>query len=377
MIYDVAIVGAGMAGASLAASLDLQLSVLLLEREDQPGYHATGRSAAFWDECYGGPDVQPLTSASGPFLASPPHDFAEESFLTPRGVLYLGQDDEKAETDQFLRQFSAQGVRLQNADRAFLERSIPSLDPVWTHGLYGPDCSDIDVARLHNAYLKQARKNGVDLLVRSSINAVQHASGGWKLISGQEQYRAQVLVNAAGAWADECALMAGVKPIGHTPYRRTMTQIRVSPPAEASLPLIIDFAGSFYFKPAGNGRLWLSPHDESSSDPCDAAPDEHDVALAIDRFTRATNWNVEAVESRWAGLRTFSPDRLPVYGFDNEFPNFFWCTGQGGFGIQTAPAAALLCAALLERKSLAPELSGINPTRFAPDRFSRSTISIL
>ena len=182
--------------------------------------------------------------------------------------------------------------------------------------------------------------------------------------------RRLVVVSAAGAWAEAVARTAGVKPIGLQPYRRTMVQLRVDPPVPDDLPLVIDALGRFYFKPEAGGRLWLSPHDEIPCDPCDAAADEYDVALAIDRLQQAVDWRVERVEHSWAGLRTFAPDRLPVYGFAPDAPDFFWCAGQGGFGIQTAPAAAKLAAAMLLGWSPDPMVARIDPAPYSAARFA-------
>ena len=176
-----------------------------------------------------------------------------------------------------------------------------------------------------------------------------------------------MLVDAAGAWADPVAAMAGAAPIGIRAYRRTMVQLRTDPPPPVSLPHVAHIAGSFYFKPEVGGRLWLSPHDEIASDPCDAQPEELDVATAIDRFEHTVDWRVTALERKWAGLRSFAPDRLPVYGFARDVPGFFWCAGQGGFGIQTAPAAAKLAASLLLGRESA--LTGVDPARYSPARF--------
>jgi D-arginine dehydrogenase len=175
---------------------------------------------------------------------------------------------------------------------------------------------------------------------------------------------AQVVVNAAGAWVDALAVMAGAAPLGITPYRRTMVQARVNPAPGDDLPLVLDLAETFYFKPE-SGRIWLTPHDETLSPPCDAAPEEIDVAIAIDRFEQVVDWQVERVEHRWAGLRSFAPDRLPVYGFDAKVPGFFWCAGQGGFGIQTAPAGADLAARLL----LGLGDGAVDPAAFGAGRF--------
>ena len=197
---------------------------------------------------------------------------------------------------------------------------------------------------------------------------LEHSSpepGGWRLaLADGREVRCAVLVNAAGAWADEVALIAGVSPLGIAPLRRTMVQLRIAPEAPASLPLVLDIAESFYFKPEA-GRLWLSPHDESPSPPCDAAPEEIDIATAIARLESVVDWQVERVEHKWAGLRSFAPDRLPVFGFDSSLPEFFWFAGQGGFGIQTAPAAARLAVRLLMG-----EVGGeVDPVPYSPVRF--------
>jgi D-arginine dehydrogenase len=178
-----------------------------------------------------------------------------------------------------------------------------------------------------------------------------------------------ILVNAAGAWADSVAKSCGVSPVGIAPKRRTMVQLRVGRSGLRDLPLVDDAKGTFYFKGEGDQTVWLSPHDEIATDPCDAAPDEIDIATAIDRFERVVDWPVERVERSWAGLRSFAPDRLPVYGFDSTAPGFFWCAGQGGFGIQTSPAAAKLAAALLLDEAPGPMVAAINPAPFLASRF--------
>jgi D-arginine dehydrogenase len=347
MIFDVAIVGAGMAGASLAAELAGSASVLLLEAESQPGYHSTGRSAAFWAESYGGAFIQPLTQASGPLLADPPADFADASFLTPRGAVHIADEAGRTALDALAAEFAGSGVRLEPLGRDRLESMIPGLRPGRDWGLHEPSCADIDVARLHAAYLKRARARGAELVVDARLERAERSGGSWRLATRDGAFAADILVNAAGAWADPVATLAGEHPLGVQPYRRTLAQLRTDPPAPASLPLVIDAAQLFYFKPEPGGRLWLSPHDETPCDPGDSAAEEYDVAVAIDRMEQVVDWQVERVERRWAGLRSFAPDRLPVYGFSASGRGFFWCAGQGGFGIQTAPAAARLAAGLL------------------------------
>lgn len=365
MIHDFAVIGAGMAGASLAAELAAHASVLLLEAEDAPGYHATGRSAAFWDECYGGPGVVPLTLASGPYLR-------EHGFLTTRGALHLARAEDRAALEDFLATFAGTGVTIERLGREAIAARVPGLLPAWREAVHEPACADIDVAGLHQHYLGLARRGGVEVACRARAERLERVAEGWQITTaGGTQYRARRIVNAAGAWADEIAVRAGLAPLGIRPYRRTVVQLRVDPPAPADLPLVLDINGSFYFKP-DNGRLWLSPHDEIPDEPGDVAPEELDVAIAIDRFEQATGWRIAAVERRWAGLRSFAPDRLPVYGPDPADDAFFWCAGQGGFGIQTAPAAARLAAQIA--LGLGPDAMtrGIDAAAYAPSRFVRA-----
>ncbi|HYI39024.1 MAG TPA: FAD-dependent oxidoreductase [Allosphingosinicella sp.] len=354
--FDIAVIGAGMAGASLAAEVASEASVLLVEAEGQPGYHSTGRSAAFWAESYGGPAIQPLTTASGPFLD-------EHGFLSPRGGLHIA-DPEGLEALAGLEAEFGERVGFERLDRAALEARLPGLRGGWVAGLFEPSCRDIDVAGLHAFYLAQGRRNGAKLLAGAQVRGLRRDARGWAIETAAGPVRAGRLVNAAGAWADRIAAMAGAAPVGLQPYRRTLSQLRVDPPAPHDLPLVMDALERFYFKPEAGGRLWLSPHDETPCDPCDCAPEELDIAIAIDRFEGVVDWKVERVERSWAGLRSFAPDRRPIYGFDPEVAGFFWFAGQGGFGIQTAPAAAKLAADLLLGR--APEL---DPAPYSPARF--------
>ncbi|RDE06712.1 NAD(P)/FAD-dependent oxidoreductase [Sphingomonas aracearum] len=358
--FDVAIAGGGMAGASLAAALAPEARVLLLEAEEMAGLHATGRSAAFWSETYGGPGVQPLSTASGPALR-------EGGFLQPMGSLHIGRGGDRPAVERFLAEFAGSGVALEPVDPASL---VPGLRAEWCLGVLEPSSAFIDVAALHARYLAAARESG-RVVTDAALLAAERRDGGWRLDTRAGSFEAAVLVNAAGAWADRVAALAGAAPVGITPYRRTMVQLRTDPPAPAGLPQVLDISGRFYFKPETGGRLWLTPHDETPAVPGDAQPEELDVAEAIDRFEQVVDWQVEAVERRWAGLRSFAPDRLPVYGFDPEVPGFFWCAGQGGFGIQTAPAGSALAAALLLGRATEAFVAGIDPARYAPARFAR------
>ncbi len=360
--FDIAVIGAGIAGASIAAELAPHARVLVAEGEDAPGYHTTGRSAAFWEECYGGPGVVPLTLASGEWLRT-------EGFLRPRGALYVAEAHDLPRLDQFEGTFAGTGVTIERISRAALEALVPGIAPAWVGAISEPHCADIDVAGLHQHYLATARRGGVALRVRHRLVAAERMGGEWLLaFANGTELRAGALVNAAGAWADELAVLAGAKAIGITPYRRTVAQLRIDPAPPLDLPLVLGIDGSFYFKPE-NGRLWLSPHDETPSAPCDAAPEELDVALAIDRFEQVVSWRVAALEHKWAGLRSFAPDRLPVYGWDKARDGLFWFAGQGGFGIQTAPAAARLAAQVLLGHASDAMTQAIDPAVYSPARF--------
>ncbi|MET3723975.1 NAD(P)/FAD-dependent oxidoreductase [Sphingomonas trueperi] len=352
--FDAAIIGAGIAGASLAAELAPHARVLLLEAEDRPGYHATGRSAAFWSETYGGPDIQPLTTASGPMLR-------EGGFLDPLGELHLARVGDQGRVDAFLAAFEGSGVSLHAVDPRSI---VPGLREDWALGVHEPGCAYIDVAALHQHFLARVRAAGAVLHCSAGLTGAVREGGLWRLETRAGTFEADLLVNAAGAWADRVAALAGGAPIGIRAYRRTMVQLRTDPAPPAGCPLVSDLGGSFYFKPEAGGRLWLTPHDEVDSPPCDAAPEEIDIATAIHRFEQVVDWRVAALEHRWAGLRSFAPDRRPVYGFDPAVPGFFWCAGQGGFGIQTAPAASRLASQLL-----LGEVPALEPDRYLPDRF--------
>jgi D-arginine dehydrogenase len=348
--FDIVIVGGGIAGASLGAALAPSRRVLIAEAEDQCGYHSTGRSAAFYLESYGGLAVTPLTQASGPYLE-------EGGYLRRRGAVHLGQG-EWPEVPE--------GVPASRLERNEIEALVQGVRPQWDRGLLEPGCADIDAAALHAAYLAEFRRAGGAVATASRVVAADRSATGWTVLSADGgAVRAPVLVNAAGAWADQVAELAGVEPLGLQPKRRTMVQLRVGRGGLRDLPLVDDWRGSFYFKGEGDRSVWLSPHDEVDCEACDAAPEEMDVAIAIDRFQGAVDWPVERVERSWAGLRTFAPDRVPVYGFDPREPGFFWCAGQGGFGIQTAPAAARMAARLI----VSGTTEGVDPETYSPARF--------
>lgn len=359
--FEVIIVGGGIAGASLGAEIAGKRRTLIIEAEDQCGFHSTGRSAAFYLESYGGSVVARLTAASRVFLDSPPPAFAEKGFLRGRGDLHISRGE--------LPELPP-AVETRIVERKELEQLVPGILPAWRRALFEPGCADIDVAGLHAAYLRQFRRAGGDLRTNARLQSAKLSGSRWDIrLEDGTELKTQIIVNAAGAWADGVAKSCGTAVLGIEPKRRTMVQLRVGQAGLRDLPLIDDAKGTFYFKGEGDRTVWLSPHDEIPTGPCDAAPEEIDIATAIDRFQTVVDWPVERVERSWAGLRSFAPDRLPVYGFDPAVPGFFWCAGQGGFGIQTSPAAAKLAAALLLDEEPEPMVAAIDPATFSPWRF--------
>ena len=360
--FDVIIIGGGIAGASLGAEIAGKRRTLLLEAETQCGYHATGRSAAFYLESYGGPEVSKLTLASRDCLAAPPGDFSDQGFLRVRGDLHLTRDA--------LPEVPP-AVETRIVEREELERLIPGIRPQWRRALLEPSCADIDAAGLHAAFLRQFRRSGGTVETGGRVIRAERRGGRWTAALEDGSSRtAAILVNAAGAWADDVAQACGAARLGICPKRRTMVQLRLGRTGLKQLPLVDSADGTFYFKGETDNSIWLTPHDEIPSEPCDAAPDEIDVAIAIDRFQQVVDWPIERVERSWAGLRTFARDRLPVFGLDSDAPGFFWCAGQGGFGIQTSPAAARLAAALLLDEEPDASVTHIDAEVFSPVRFA-------
>ncbi|MCJ8190185.1 NAD(P)/FAD-dependent oxidoreductase [Sphingomicrobium aestuariivivum] len=363
---DVLIVGAGIAGLALGAHLARAgLSVRVLEAEERPGYHATGRSAAFWLESYGGAAVMPLTAASRGFLDQPPANFSARGFLKPRGAIHLARGGDEAAFDAL-----PPGTATERLGPERLRTMIPGLREDWSLGLAEPSCREIDVAGLHQAYAASLARAGGTVTCGARVADGRIEDGRWTVRTEDGRvFHARDLVNAAGAWVDEVAGACGIAPLGFTPMRRTMVQLRIEREGVADLPLVSDARGTFYFRGEGTDSVWLSPHDETASTPCDAAPEELAVAEAIARLEEVVDWKIAAVTRKWAGLRTFAPDRLPVIGRDPGCPSFFWYAGQGGTGIQTQPAAAALARALFLGKAPTGTAKGLTARAFLPERF--------
>ena len=370
--YDIVIFGAGIAGASLAWRLAGQRSVLLLEREAQPGYHSTGRSAAMFMESYGPPAVRALTRASRAFYERPPEGFAAAPLMQRRGVLYLatpGQEALMAQTRAELAP-SCPGLEVLDA-RATLER-VPCLRPEMVHGaLYDPGAQDIDVHALHQGFLRGFRQRGGELRTSVTLTQAGHDGQRWALRFADDQLiHARTVVNAAGAWADELAGLFGAAPIGLVPHRRSAFTFRAPEGVDASgWPAVVGVDESYYFKPDA-GQLLGSPANADPTVAHDVVPEELDIAMGIHQIESVSTLSIRRPTSTWAGLRSFVPDGEMVIGWDGACPGFFWLAAQGGYGIQSAAGASALADALLRDVALPAELTqhGVEPAALSPER---------
>ncbi|MBK9443774.1 MAG: FAD-binding oxidoreductase [Comamonadaceae bacterium] len=372
---DILIIGAGMAGAAAAYYLAPHRRVLLLEREAQPGYHATGRSAAMFAQTYGNATVRALTTASKSFYVNPPAGFSDYPLVTPRGALIVGSAADQEALAQTWQALRALVPNVQWWSQTDILQRVPVLQPEMAQcGIYEPDAMDMDVHAIHQGFLRGAKASGAQLLCDAEVTQVQRGPEGWHVKTRAGNFVAPVLINAAGAWCDVLAQLAGVAPVGLQPKRRTAFIIDTPPGCDISAwPLVINAQESFYFKPDA-GMLLLSPANEDPVEAQDAQPEELDVAIAVDRIEAATTLQIRQVRRKWAGLRSFVADKTPVVGFAPDAPGFFWLAGQGGYGIQTAPAMGQLAAALVQDLPLPPHIAhlGLNASDVAPGRFGKA-----
>jgi D-arginine dehydrogenase len=362
---DFVVIGGGIAGVSATAHLAPHGSVTLLETERALAFHTTGRSAAMYVANYGGQGSRPLATASRGFLESPPEGSADSPLLSPRGLLWV------ADRARFtLLQEKAPGTGSRLIDAAEVLQLVPAMRPGWVAGgLHEPHALDIDVAGLHQAFVRIARRHGADLHISSPVIGLSRRGDGWRVTTPEAEIDCDVVVNASGAWGDIVAGLAGIEPIGLQPMRRTAF-IVPGDTANADWPFVVDIEERFYFRPDG-AQILCSLAEETPSAPIDPRPEMADIALAIDRINEATTLAIRTVSSQWTGLRTFAPDREMVIGEEPGAPGFFWLVGQGGTGIQTSPACGALVAGLVTGNPRPAELTsaGVDADRYAPARF--------
>jgi D-arginine dehydrogenase len=369
---DAVVVGAGIAGASAGWALaERGAGIVILETEATAGHHATGRSAALLMESYGGPRISALVRASRSLLTEPPEGFADHPLTAPRGTLWIADADHEGRL-----RADAQGWRgVEVLDHDAARSLVPVLRPeASVVAVHEPGALDLDVDGLLQAYLRGVRARGGTIATSTPVTGIEPDGDGWRVRTPSGDISTPAVVNAAGAWGDVVAAMAGVEPLGLRPLRRTAFLFR--PPDGLDTrgwPLVCDVADRFYVKPDA-GMLLGSPADTTPSEPCDARPEEIDVALAIDHIEAALDLQVKGVRAPWAGLRTFTSDGVPAVGCDPAHPGFVWVVGQGGYGIKTSPgmAWAAAAAALAEPWPAALLAQGLDAGTLDPARFRRT-----
>ena len=363
---DFLVIGAGIAGASLGYFLAPHGRVVLLERESQPGDHTTGRSAALFIESYGTPQVRALTCASRAFLEQPPQGFSEHPLLSPRGAMFVGSEAEAHALEEAFETASSVSKHVRRLNAAEAHAIVPVLRP-GMRAVLERDPMDMDVHAIHQGYLRGLRAKGGRIICDADVTRCERIGAGWEVEAGGRAWRAPVVVNAAGAWCDVIAKLAGAQPIGLQPKRRSA--FIFAPPDGLSIagwPMVIGAGESYYFKPDA-GMLLGSPANEDPVEPQDVQPEEYDIALGIQRIEEATTMRIRRPTRMWAGLRSFVADGDLVGGYDPEREGFFWLAAQGGYGIQTSPAMGEACAALVRGEAI--------PGRIAEFRLTQEMLS--
>jgi len=370
---DFLVIGAGISGAAAAYELAAHGSVAVLEAESRPGYHSTGRSAALYTRHFGGATVRKLNAAGLPFYRNPPAGFAEHPLLTPRGGLTVANSEQRAEIDAQLELGAKDGSIIELTPSQALQRAPFLKADGIAFAAFEEGFLDMDVAAIHQGFLRGLKARGGQVICDAPIARLERIGRAWHAASDNALVRAPIAVNAAGAWADKLAVLAGATPVGLVPKRRTAIQIDLPGGTDTRGWPAVDEAGyGCYVKPE-TGRVMASPADATPSEPCDAQPEDYDVAVIADWLERRTTIPVRRINHRWAGLRSFVADESPVAGFDDKVPGFFWLCGQGGYGIMLAPALGRAAAQLIVHGSLPADLAdaGVAAGELAPERCRR------
>ncbi len=353
---DIIVIGGGIAGVSAAAEMAIGANVTVLEAEGALGYHASGRSAAMFLKTYGNEIIRALSEASEP-------GHLDAGVLAPRGMLLLGKPDEAEAFEAERLSFGMERLTLQEA-----QEKLPIVNPkTCAHAGYLDTARDLDTDLLMQSYRKAALGAGATFVTGARVDMIERSEGKWHIRAGAQSWSADIVVNAAGAWADDVARLAGVAPLGIQPYRRSMARVP-APGGHDTFhwPFVDGINEAWYAKPDA-GKWLISPADEDPVAPQDAWPDDIVLAEGIARYQEMMTEEVTRVETTWAGLRSFAPDRSLVIGHDVEATGFLWLTGQGGYGFQTAPAAARLCADIVLGRT--PELGVDMAAALSPERF--------
>jgi D-arginine dehydrogenase len=367
--FDIIVIGAGIAGASVAAHLAETKRVAILEMEERPAYHTTGRSAAAYEPNYGPPPMLAFTRASHEFFTSPPHGFCDGPLLTPRASLFFEAQGQESHTEKLLA--------IGSGIKELREAEARKVFPILRHGyarrsFLDPNTGDLDVDLLHGGYLRMFKARGGVLAVNAETKSIERRGGIWTVETPQGTFTASLIVNAAGAWGDVVAKRAGVRPIGLVPKRRSIAVIPAPDmPGVDTWPMVTDVGETWYAKPQ-SGKMIVSSADATPVDPHDAYADDVALAEGIDRLMTATTLEVERLEHSWGGLRSFTPDGSPAIGFDPSMDGFFWLVGQGGYGIQSAPALSRTAAVMVQRNAIPADVqdAGLDSRATEPSRFT-------
>lgn len=378
--YDYIILGGGIAGASVAYPLASEGRVLILEQEDQPGYHTTGRSVAVHTDSYGPEPVRKLAKASYDFLMKPPEGFSDVPLQHPLGIVFVATEEQKDDLLGFLKSVQVLSPEIHeiSIDRVVEMVPVMKADQL-AAAFYDERTIGLDVNAIHQGYLRSFKHAGGEVICRAGVNSLQRKSGVWEVETTNGTFSAPVVINSAGAWADVVAEMAGTRKIDIIPMRRTCIAFPAPEGMEVDhWPGIMDAHENYYFKPDA-GALIGSLGDETPDNPCDVQPEELDVALTVDRIETATTLEINKLIQKWAGLRSFVADRCPVIGYAEDVDGFFWCAGQGGYGIATSPALGACAANMILHKDLPDEVleQGVKKEDLTPERLWSEDVKVV